>query len=343
MGRPLKLGLQGQHKSKAAEITIRALRVLLLVSLLWCVVPVAIGALFRACTYPKRRDFTFICPDKRENLDLTSLNIRTFNTALLPEFAVAFNGLRPGRKRVKMIADEILNKNDDVVCLQECFHTGHSDYLVKKLKKRFPYIITQVGPRRNGINSGLFLASRVPIVAADYRKFQNLFGECRYSNKGYLAVTLDLGKGKKVNLMTTHLQAKMDRSERYPQASIDLRAEQVEELSKFAQSYQEKNHSLGFILTGDLNIHTPGYSDHQKLWQYANLFEHTRESTVWVKKDLWDLSRVDKWRRQFGRKLDYIAAFKGMDSNLHCIEQAVDPMAGSSDHLAFTRKIELIA
>jgi len=344
--RPIRPGMQDQASTRNREIACKSLRILFLIAMAWALIPALIGAGIRGCTSFYRRDFTLHQPTKGvECAAVKSLKIRTFNTALMPEVIVVNNRLRPARERVKVIARELLSRDDDVICMQECFNTDCSDYLANELRIKFPYIICNVGPRVFGLNSGLFVASKLPISGAHYEKYDELFGECRWSNKGNLSFTVEMGNGRVANIMTTHFQASMQRTSRHPNGSIDRRKELVEIIYKKALDYQKTHPADYFLVAGDFNIIPVPDSEwiafKHRIEPWYNEEGRQDLSTVWLKDDMWDPSQVNLWGVQPGKVLDHVGRFRGIGAEPENRGYVIDPMAGSSDHLALARELSI--
>uniref|UniRef100_A0A8B9VMW0 sphingomyelin phosphodiesterase n=1 Tax=Anas zonorhyncha TaxID=75864 RepID=A0A8B9VMW0_9AVES len=82
----------------------------------------------------------------------------------------------------------------DFLCLQEVYDAGAAARLRQRLAKSFPYIVYDVGARGlqgcglKLFGSGLFLASRYPLLAVQYHCYPNGAREDALSAKGLLSV-----------------------------------------------------------------------------------------------------------------------------------------------------------
>ncbi|KAG9466494.1 hypothetical protein GDO78_016573 [Eleutherodactylus coqui] len=112
----------------------------------------------------------------------------------------------------------VFPQSPDFLCLQEVFDGRASRKLRRCLSSSFPYILYDVGPSGphgcgfKFFNSGLFLASRHPLVNAKYYIYPNARGEDALASKGLLCVKVYLGttqeKQSIVGFMNcTHLHA----------------------------------------------------------------------------------------------------------------------------------------
>ncbi|XP_072256971.1 sphingomyelin phosphodiesterase 5-like [Pyxicephalus adspersus] len=153
-------------------------------------------------------------------------------------------------------------KNADFLCLQEAFDGRASRKLRRCLGSTFPHILYDVGPcgpRGCGFrffNSGLFLASRHPFIAAKYYFYPNARGEDALASKGLLCVKVQLGMTKQKKKVVgyincTHLHA--------PESDAVVRCDQMSLLLgwvlDFQSQYAEDGELVAFdILCGDLNF-----------------------------------------------------------------------------------------
>lgn len=86
----------------------------------------------------------------------------------------------------------------DVVCLQEVFSAAAQNALIEALDKSFPFIVcdAQVNRLRGNrcfLSSGLFLASRYPVLAADFQRYSVAAGIDKLACKGVLMAKVDQG------------------------------------------------------------------------------------------------------------------------------------------------------
>lgn len=95
--------------------------------------------------------------------------------------------------------------NVDFLCLQEVFDQDAASHLLRLLGPRFEHIVYDVGtyglllPGCSALkllNSGLFLASRYPVLAVQYHCYPNGTGEDAFSAKGLLCAQVRGGSGE---------------------------------------------------------------------------------------------------------------------------------------------------
>ncbi|KAM6454996.1 sphingomyelin phosphodiesterase 5-like isoform 2-T2 [Liasis olivaceus] len=152
--------------------------------------------------------------------------------------------------------------NVDFLCLQEVFDPRASARLCQILSPHFEHIVYDVGTyglqacsALKLLNSGLFLASRYPLLAVEFHCYPNGTGEDALSAKGLLCAQVQLGacQGRRVigYLSCTHLQApKADGPIRYDQLSLSLLWVQL-----FQDSHAQPGDVVAFdIYCGDLNF-----------------------------------------------------------------------------------------
>uniref|UniRef100_A0A8B9IQR3 sphingomyelin phosphodiesterase n=1 Tax=Anser cygnoides TaxID=8845 RepID=A0A8B9IQR3_ANSCY len=128
----------------------------------------------------QRRSFTFV----------------TANLCLLPSGLAKFSNLGQTLQRAAYAAGGYGGtlSDADFLCLQEVFDAGAAARLRQQLAKSFPHIVYDVGARGlqgcglKLFGSGLFLASRYPLLAVQYHCYPNGAREDALSAKGLLSV-----------------------------------------------------------------------------------------------------------------------------------------------------------
>ncbi|XP_053169486.1 sphingomyelin phosphodiesterase 5-like isoform X2 [Hemicordylus capensis] len=152
----------------------------------------------------------------------------------------------------------------DFLCLQEVFDSQASARLRRLLSPHYAHILYDVGltgllgcSALKLLNSGLFLASRYPLLAVHYHCYPNGSGEDAFCAKGLLCVQVQLGasQGQRIvgYLNCTHLHA--------PEADAQIRSDQLTLGLHWAQLFQDANQQPGDIVAfdvycGDLNFDT---------------------------------------------------------------------------------------
>lgn len=118
------------------------------------------------------------------------------------------------------IVDEYASQNDpDFICLQEVWSLDVNRRIKSLLSKKFYHFCYDVDSASvyRLLGSGLFIASKYPIVRAEFKEFNLKVGKCALTGKGVLIVKVQLGKSAesktKIGFITnTHLQSYQGKS-----------------------------------------------------------------------------------------------------------------------------------
>ncbi|XP_039377121.1 sphingomyelin phosphodiesterase 5-like [Mauremys reevesii] len=143
----------------------------------------------------------------------------------------------------------------DFVCLQEVFDQRAGARLCQLLSPFYEHIVYDVGAyglqgccTLKVFGSGLFLASRYPVLAAQYRCYPECSGEDALSAKGLLSVQVELGAadGQRIvgYLNCTHLHA--------PAADAQIRCSQLTQGLFWAQLFQDTHTQHGDVVAFDV-------------------------------------------------------------------------------------------
>ncbi|XP_075000620.1 sphingomyelin phosphodiesterase 5-like [Calonectris borealis] len=206
----------------------------------------------------------------------------TLCTPRQPPGSVAVEVPAEAAEPVPAVLSERFPADADFVCLQEVFEAGAAACLRRRLGGTFPHVLSEVGARglRGGrlklLDSGLFLASRYPLLAARYHGFPNGAREDALAAKGLLAVQVLLGsaQGRRVvgYVGCTHLQAPAaDAAIRDAQLTLGLRWLQL-----FREAQEQRGDVVAFdVFCGDLNFDNCSPGD--ELNQRHQLFEVYRD------------------------------------------------------------------
>lgn len=106
----------------------------------------------------------------------------------------------------------------DVILFQEVFHRKSAAKLREGLRNDFPYIVCDVGQRFGGAldrtrafmsleNSGLFIASKYPIIDAQFKQFKKSSFSDKLAEKGVLLTTIQYSASKTGLIVNTHMQS----------------------------------------------------------------------------------------------------------------------------------------
>ncbi|XP_052002762.1 sphingomyelin phosphodiesterase 5-like [Xyrauchen texanus] len=175
----------------------------------------------------------------------------------------------------------------DIVCLEEVFDKRAAFKLMQALGPLYGHVIYDVGVYAfqppgtcssfKFFNSGLFVASRFPVIEARYNCFTNGRGEDALAAKGLLSVKVEIGLQKGDKKMVgyfncTHLHA--------PEGHGATRFEQLNMLTKWINEFQagtkKADEMVMFdVLCGDFNFDNCSPDDN--LEQRHGLFEDYRD------------------------------------------------------------------
>ncbi|XP_068180699.1 sphingomyelin phosphodiesterase 5 isoform X2 [Antennarius striatus] len=156
--------------------------------------------------------------------------------------------------------------NVDILCLEEVFDKRAAQKLKQVLKPVFGHILYDVGVYAcqppclcssfKFFNSGLFLASRFPVLEAQYQCFPNSRGEDALAAKGLLSVKVLIKQNPNHKKMVgyfncTHLHA--------PEGEGEIRCEQLDMVTDWIGNFQavnqQPNEDVAFdVLCGDFNF-----------------------------------------------------------------------------------------
>ncbi|KAM9310311.1 sphingomyelin phosphodiesterase 5 [Pholidichthys leucotaenia] len=177
--------------------------------------------------------------------------------------------------------------NIDILCLEEVFDKRAAWKLTNILKPVFGHILYDVGvyacqppckcSHFKFFNSGLFLASRFPVLEAQYHWFPNSRGEDALAAKGLLSVKVLIGQNQKQKNVVgyfncTHLHA--------PEGEGEVRCDQLNMVTKWIGDFQATNahpdEDVVFdVLCGDFNFDNCSPDD--RLEQNHCLFEEYKD------------------------------------------------------------------
>ncbi|KPP77413.1 sphingomyelin phosphodiesterase 3-like [Scleropages formosus] len=176
--------------------------------------------------------------------------------------------------------------NVDIVCLEEVFDKRAAHRLKEALSTILGHVLYDVGAyafQPHGccsfkfFNSGLFVASRYPILEAEYHCYPNGRGEDALAAKGLLSVKVFIGLTQRQKPVIgyfncTHLHA--------PEGEGEIRCEQLNLLMKWIEEFQtrtkEADEVVVFdVLCGDFNFDNCSPDD--VLEQSHHVFQYYRD------------------------------------------------------------------
>lgn len=218
---------------------------------------------------------------------LTTLRILTANIICFPgDLPYTYGGIRPWEMRMDALTEKLKSANAEILCLQEVWDPVAMRALMDRLKDEYAYFLYDAGDPAGtcqvdniGYNSGLFIASKIPLDTATFRRFDRSIPAG--SNRGALLVTCQVAN-EKLALINTHQQHGNTLEMR------QVRKEHLEQCSTALQSAIAGTQNAWAILVGDLNIDglseevdTSGLSREFK-WIRSTDFTCTNRFNNWV-------------------------------------------------------------
>ncbi len=190
--------------------------------------------------------------------ELKSLKVLTANIICFPgDLPYTYGGIRPWEERIDELAQNLKSANAEILCLQEVWDPLAMRALIDHLKNEYAYFLYDAGDPAGacqmenlGYNSGLFIASKIPIETAEFRKFHRSIP--KGSNRGSLLITCQVAN-ETLALINTHQQHGNTHEMR------EIRKEHLEQCSSALQNAISRTQNAWGMLVGDLNI--DGFSD----------------------------------------------------------------------------------
>lgn len=139
------------------------------------------------------------------------IKILSLNVAFVRAFFGLISFKENIDQRMNIIVDTILkypiDQQPDIILLQEIF--VHADKIARKLKNIYPhsYLDTSGGAFIVGVNSGLAIYSKYPIIDKVKHTYENAIGDSMLAKKGIMGVRIKIDQDTKLCIFNTHLQA----------------------------------------------------------------------------------------------------------------------------------------
>jgi endonuclease/exonuclease/phosphatase family metal-dependent hydrolase len=156
-----------------------------------------------------------------------NFRIVTLNAGLMSVFGgrIAFSPFV--EERLVELPTALRNLDADVIALQEVYRQRHREWIVERLRDRYPFVAYSRKRHNLGLESSLMVLSKT-CVSADLKLFRDApLDEKLFDNKGWLTCEIELGahRLKLINLHTTAgglwLHPESSRSNRIRAAQID--------------------------------------------------------------------------------------------------------------------------
>jgi endonuclease/exonuclease/phosphatase family metal-dependent hydrolase len=279
----------------------------------------------------------------------SAVRVITFNAQFLPGLASSFNKRPAPHYRAGKLAEKL--GGHDIIGLNEMFDLGVRRFFLRQLARRGHfYCATPPRSQRSwlGIDSGLVIASRYPIIAVDTVVFSKASGFREhgiyadgFAAKGVLHARIRLGDtaavANEIDVFISHLESR----------DASIRATQYDELSQFISRHSSP--SIPLLILGDLN--TPGgpVEIRNPRSSYHCMLDALGRSRPWAPVvDAWTCLRGGRLgggtnnplAADGGKRIDYILFSNSAgNADLHLVTVEVntlaDPNVGTlSDHAA---------
>ncbi|KAI9297363.1 hypothetical protein K502DRAFT_323342 [Neoconidiobolus thromboides FSU 785] len=217
------------------------------------------------------------------------INILTYNFFIRPP-GINNNGNDYKDKRIDMFCHSALSFYD-IVCFQEMFSFGSSrrqKVIDLAQQSGFPYFkASRIPCFVTGIDGGLLMLSRYPMVRTDELVFTSGVMSDRFSYKGCLYAKINIRDNFHFHIFTTHTQASYENDLPLSDVSVQARLKQFSEIRAFMdQNLVNKPAGEPVFFLGDLNVNgrvtkfeNDNRSSNEYLAMYQILCEGSYESS----------------------------------------------------------------
>jgi endonuclease/exonuclease/phosphatase family metal-dependent hydrolase len=273
------------------------------------------------------------------------IRLLTYNLAMLPFFTGTAKS-----ERAKAFVEDIRNHHDfDILCLQEIFDEKIREQLGYDLQEKYPYRVEKSSDHDIlNLNSGMFFASKFPILRHTFREFQAKSMDTwdAMVDKGIFVACLELVPGDYRHILhvyNAHLQS--------TESHYKSRGKQLIQVRTFiekALKTEKENHKkskISAVLLGDFNVVGDNHGEYKRMMSrlgyptdlYRKL-NPTAEGYTWNSKDNLFLIHHDQDDRDVQR-LDYIFIFNHIPyADDNCGIEKLNGIEGKSCDLYIPKK-----
>lgn len=240
----IRPGEFGNYQSYYLEIIRRIFSTFFPLAALSVAAPTALlgGAIDFAGNYIKQNPYYYVRGKAAEKLPTSEHTFFSLNACMFwGGLPLVFGGVRIAKERIEELVALLFRQDADIVALQEVsFDAGL--LLIDKLKDRYAHFYTQIGPNPWRLESGLFIASKYPVLSQGYLPFPGQSGVRR--GAFYIETP-------SFNFFTAHLHPSEYKQDQ------DIRNSQLTLITKKIQDLKKNTGKPSFLM-GDLNIQKTG-------------------------------------------------------------------------------------
>ena len=248
------------------------------------------------------------------------ISIASYNLGLLSIKLFGFKLLEPASfipQRLKTFPKKIIASNVDVLFFQEIYKEKHKKYLIKKLKKEYPYSLYYKKKMKFdfSLQNWLLMISKFPIVSYKFVPFKNLMLHERIIvNKWFLIASLNIWNGKNISVINWHNTARWIFANETKKIVIDYKTKQIMQILNYA-----KNQTIDFVVW-DYNCDSKFYPEVYKNFEKNDFLEVFEINKPWEKIVTWDIKNPLTYSKYFSdtpsQKDDHIFVYKNYLKNI---------------------------
>jgi exonuclease III len=230
----------------------------------------------------------------------------------------------------------------DLICLSEVFHTSVATSFSEELGKKGYHTCHSMGRKPMAPGSGLFFASKFPIQEFTFTPFppEAKTPRARPAGQGWYEAKVDLGGGRTVTVIGTHLSSSHKPDE---PTEVELNA-RTRAMTLLANRVTDLGKRV--ILTGDLNLGPEeGHYYEHTFWKEKNLFTTDKNPDI-ENQPTWMGDKCYSEVASAPVRLDFTKVGVGAGfGNTHVIEVSYNPHrldpTSVSDHRPIHTLVEL--
>ena len=181
------------------------------------------------------------------------LKIITFDAGLLDLRIVGRTMYKPTEyidQRAKLIPQQLLTRNADIIALQEVYEKKHIDFFISKLKKEYPYYFFKHNSYFK-LNNGLMIFSKFPFVSTkgESQNEKGPIDELFIADRGLLSAVIKLDNNTNIDIVNLHATSGGTLNK---QDSDSINIKRQKQIEKALELAIESNTEFQ-IIVGDIN------------------------------------------------------------------------------------------